>query len=41
MDRGFLSLSRIRELLKKENRYFVLRIKNNLTLDFKKTFNVK
>lgn len=34
MDRGFSSLSRIRELLKKENPYFVLRIKNNLTWEF-------
>lgn len=33
MDRGFSSLSRIAELLKKENKYFVLRIKNNISLE--------
>ncbi|AFZ28409.1 transposase family protein (plasmid) [Cylindrospermum stagnale PCC 7417] len=33
MDRGFSSLSRIGELLKTENRYFVLRIKNNMNLE--------
>jgi hypothetical protein len=34
MDRGFYSLLRIKELVQKINRYFVLRIKNNLTLEF-------
>src|SRR5579883_2516009 len=33
MDRGFSSLSRIERLLKSENRYFVLRIKNNINLE--------
>ena len=28
MDRGFSSSERVQELLKKENQYFVLRIKN-------------
>jgi putative transposase len=32
MDRGFASLSRIQELMKRKNPYFVLRIKNNWTL---------
>ena len=32
MDRGFYSKIRITELLKKENQFFVLRIKNNITL---------
>lgn len=32
MDRGFSSFSRIQELLADESRYFVLRIKNNITL---------
>jgi putative transposase len=32
MDRGFSSLSRIGELLKSKNRYFVLRIKNSMNL---------
>lgn len=32
MDRGFSSILRIKELLLKKNRYFVLRIKNNLGL---------
>ena len=33
MDRGFASLNRIRELKEKKDRYFVLRIKNNVTLE--------
>lgn len=32
MDRGFCSLSRIQELLQREERFFVMRIKNNMTL---------
>ena len=32
MDRGFSSILRIKELILKKNRYFVLRIKNNLGL---------
>ena len=32
MDRGFSSIDRIRELLEKNNRFFVLRIKNNTNL---------
>lgn len=35
MDRGFSSSERVQELLKKENQYFVLRIKNNSTLSLK------
>jgi IS4 transposase len=34
MDRGFCSKIRISELLQKENQFFVLRIKNNITLKF-------
>lgn len=33
MDRGFASVERIKELNQKEDRYFVLRIKNNVTLE--------
>jgi len=33
MDRGFSSLDRIQELLTETNRYFVLRIKNNIKLE--------
>lgn len=32
MDRGFCSLSRIQELLQREERFFVMRIKNNMKL---------
>lgn len=32
MDRGFSSSERVQGLLKKENQYFVLRIKNNSTI---------
>ncbi|NJK63218.1 MAG: IS4 family transposase [Synechococcaceae cyanobacterium SM2_3_1] len=32
MDRGFCCLSRIRDLMSSSNKYFVLRIKNNITL---------
>jgi hypothetical protein len=32
MDRGFASQSRIRKLLERENKFFVLRIKNNMKL---------
>ncbi|BAU44629.1 IS4 family transposase [Leptolyngbya sp. O-77] len=32
MDRGFFSLARIRYLLNQENRYFIVRIKNNISL---------
>ncbi|UZQ53892.1 transposase [Trichothermofontia sichuanensis B231] len=32
MDRGFFSLARIRDLLKQANRYFIVRIKNNVSL---------
>ncbi len=32
MDRGFFSLARIRDLLKRANRYFIVRIKNNVSL---------
>ena len=35
MDRGFSSSERVQTLLKKENQYFVLRIKNNCTLKIK------
>ncbi len=35
MDRGFSSSERVQELLKKENQYFVLRIKNNSTLSLR------
>ena len=35
MDRGFSSSERVQTLLKKENQYFVLRIKNNSTLNIK------
>jgi len=35
MDRGFSSSERVQELLKKENQYFVLRIKNNSTINMK------
>ena len=35
MDRGFSSSERVQELLKKENQYFVLRIKNNYTINMK------
>lgn len=35
MDRGFSSSERVQELLKKENQYFVLRIKNNSPLSLK------
>lgn len=33
MDRGFASLKRVKELLKEKSRYFVLRIKNNISLE--------
>jgi IS4 transposase len=33
MDRGFSSIERIRKLQQSKNRYFVLRVKNNLTLE--------
>jgi len=33
MDRGFSSIDRIRELLERNNRFFVLRIKNNTSLE--------
>ncbi len=35
MDRGFSSLTRIQDLLGKNDRYFVLRIKNNLELSYR------
>ncbi len=34
MDRGFSSIKRIKELSEKNNRFFVLRIQNNITLQF-------
>ena len=33
MDRGFSSIDRIRELLERKNRFFVLRIENNTSLE--------
>ena len=33
MDRGFSSIDRIKELLEEDNRFFVLRIKNNTSLE--------
>lgn len=35
MDRGFSSSERVQALMKKENQYFVLRIKNNSTVNMK------
>ncbi len=35
MDRGFSSSERVQALLEKENQYFVLRIKNNSTINIK------
>lgn len=35
MDRGFSSSERVQALLKRENQYFVLRIKNNSTINMK------
>lgn len=35
MDRGFSSSERVQELLNQENKYFVLRIKNNYTINMK------
>ncbi|MEG4455836.1 hypothetical protein [Microcoleus sp. N9_A1] len=35
IDRGFSSSERVQALLKKENQYFVLRIKNNSTINIK------
>jgi IS4 transposase len=34
MDRGFASLKRIKELLASKSQHFVLRVKNNMSLDF-------
>jgi IS4 transposase len=34
MDRGFASLKRIKQLLSSESQHFVLRVKNNINLDF-------
>lgn len=39
MDRGFASIERIRELQQIKDRYFVLRVKNNLTLTMQQTCN--
>ena len=33
MDRGFSSSERVQALMKQENQYFVLRIKNNSTIN--------
>ncbi|MEG4985122.1 transposase [Microcoleus sp. BR0-C5] len=35
MDRGFSSSERVQALMKQENQYFVLRIKNNSTINMK------
>lgn len=35
MDRGFSSSERVQAFLEKENQYFVLRIKNNSTINIK------
>ena len=37
MDRGFCDLERIKELKQEENKYFVLRIKNNIKLEMQET----
>ena len=41
MDRGFASSERIKELKEQKNKSFVLRIKNNVTLEMLKNGNFK
>jgi putative transposase len=41
MDRGFASSKRIKELKEQKNKAFVLRIKNNITLEMLENGNCK
>ncbi len=41
MDRGFCRLSRIQELKKQEDKYFIVRIKNNIKLEMRENGNYR